>query len=290
MTQVLSVACQVVIKTMINDQKEQPRKQLTISALRQMKADGQRIVCLTAYDASLARCAEQAEVDVVLVGDSLGMVLQGRDCTLAVTVDDIVYHCASVRRGLRAPLLIADMPFMSFASEQQALDNAGRMLARGGANMVKLEGAGVVVDYTARLTGLGIPVCGHLGLTPQSFNQLSGYRVQGKSEPQALGLLADAHALQQAGASLLVLECVPSGLGRKISAALEIPVIGIGAGPDCDGQVLVMHDMLGLTSGPRPRFVRDFMAGAGSIRAAMSRYVAAVRDGSYPAPEECYPD
>jgi 3-methyl-2-oxobutanoate hydroxymethyltransferase len=275
---------------MYKGQEAQARKRLTVSALRQMKSEGQRIACLTAYDASFARCAEQAGVDVVLVGDSLGMVLQGRDSTLAVTVDDIVYHCASVRRGLDAPLLIADMPFMSYASEQQALDNAGRMLAQGGANMVKLEGAGAVLDYTARLAGLGIPVCGHLGLTPQSVNQLSGYRVQGESEPHALGLLEDAQSLEQAGASLLVMECVPSGLGRKISASLEIPVIGIGAGPGCDGQVLVMHDMLGITPGRRPRFARDFMSGAGSVLEALSRYVTAVRDGSYPAPEECFPD
>ena len=275
---------------MYKDQNEPERKPLTVSSLRQMKSAGQRIACLTAYDASFAHCAEQAGVDVVLVGDSLGMVLQGRDSTLAVTVDDIVYHCASTRRGLTAPLLIADMPFMSYATEQQALDNAGRMLAQGGANMVKLEGAGVVVDYTARLTGLGIPVCGHLGLTPQSFNQLSGYRVQGKSKSQAIDLQEDAKALQQAGASLLVLECVPTGLGREISAALEIPVIGIGAGPGCDGQVLVMHDMLGITPGHRPRFVRDFMAGASSITEAMRLYVAAVRDGSYPTAGESFSD
>jgi 3-methyl-2-oxobutanoate hydroxymethyltransferase len=275
---------------MYKDQNEPARKPLTVSGLRQMKLAGQRIACLTAYDASFAHCAEQAGVDVVLVGDSLGMVLQGRDSTLAVTVDDIVYHCASVRRGLAAPLLIADMPFMSYATEQQTLHNAGRMLAQGGANMVKLEGAGAVVDYTARLTGLGIPVCGHLGLTPQSFNQLSGYRVQGKSKSQAIELQEDAKALQQAGASLLVLECVPTGLGREISAALEIPVIGIGAGPGCDGQVLVMHDMLGITLGHRPRFVRDFMAGASSITEAMRLYVAAVRDGSYPTTGESFSD
>ena len=255
-----------------------------------MKAQGERIACLTAYDASLAHCAEQADVDVVLVGDSLGMVLQGRDSTLAVTVEDIIYHCASVRRGLAGPLLIADMPFMSYTSEQQALDNAGRMLAQGGANMVKLEGGGLVVDYTARLVAMGIPVCGHLGLTPQSVNQLSGYQVQGKSAPQARGLLRDAESLQQAGASLLVLECVPSELGSRVSASLEIPVIGIGAGPGCDGQVLVMHDMLGIISGKRPRFVRDFLQDAGSVVEAMRRYVAAVRDGSYPAAEECFPD
>jgi 3-methyl-2-oxobutanoate hydroxymethyltransferase len=275
---------------MDKDKTDKPRKPVTVAALGKMKEAGEQICCLTAYDASFARCAEQSGMDVILVGDSLGMVCQGRDSTLPVTVDEVVYHCASVRRGLGAAMLIADMPFMSFSTEQKCLDNAARLLAEGGANMVKLEGAGVVVEYTARLTGLGVPVCGHLGLTPQSVNQLSGYRVQGKTESDALALIEDAVDLEQAGASLLVLECVPVGLGRKISEMLKIPVIGIGAGPGCDGQVLVMHDMLGVTSGPRPRFVRDFMTEAGSISGAMRAYVDAVRDGGYPTAEESYPD
>jgi len=275
---------------MYKDQANGCRKPVTVAGLRQMKSEGRPIACLTAYDASFAHCAEQAGVDLVLVGDSLGMVVQGHDSTLAVSVDDIIYHCTAVRRGLAAPLLIADMPFMSYASEQQALGNAGQMLARGGANMVKLEGAGPVVAYTERLATLGIPVCGHLGLTPQSVNQLSGYRVQGKGRTQAQALLEDSQALQAAGASLLVLECVPTSLGQQISSALDIPVIGIGAGPHCDGQVLVMHDMLGIRTGHRPRFVRDFLAGASSVVEAMGHFVAAVRDRSYPSAEESFSD
>lgn len=264
------------------------RKPLGIPELMAMKASGEKIAVLTAYDASFAHCLEAAGVDVVLVGDSLGMVLQGRDSTLPVTVDDIVYHTASVRRGLRAPWLVADMPFLSFATLERAVDAAGRLMSEGGARMVKLEGAGPVIDITAALTEMGVPVCAHLGLTPQSVHQLGGYRVQGREAAAADQLVEDAEALEGAGASLLVLECVPSELAARVSQALAIPTIGIGAGLDCDGQVLVLHDMLGITPGRRPKFSRDFLADAGSVQDAVKAYVEAVKSGTFPTPDESF--
>jgi 3-methyl-2-oxobutanoate hydroxymethyltransferase len=253
-----------------------------------MKQDGDKIAVLTAYDASFAHCLEAAGVEVVLVGDSLGMVLQGRDSTLAVSVDDMVYHTRCVSAGLNRPMLIADMPFMSTAGSERALSVAGRLMAEGGAKMVKLEGGGEVIGITRRLTRLGIPVCAHLGLTPQSVHQLGGYRVQGRNDEAAERLLEDAQALEQAGASMLVLECVPTELAKSVSEALVIPTIGIGAGIDCDGQVLVLHDMLGITPGRRPKFSRDFLAGTGSIAEALSAYVAAVKNGEFPTAEESF--
>ena len=269
--------------------KGSPRPSMTVPKLRQMKADGELIVSLTAYDASFARVLDANGVDVVLVGDSLGMVIQGRSSTLPVTVEDIVYHTACVSRGLRSALLIADLPFQSYATPERALDSSAPMLAAGGASMVKLEGAGVMLETIRFLTERDIPVCAHLGLTPQSVHKLGGYKVQGREQAAADRLLADAEAVAAAGAELLVLECVPSALAGEITKRIAIPTIGIGAGPHCDGQILVLHDMLGINSGHRrPRFVKDFLESAGSIAGAVKAYASAVRDGSFPGPEHGY--
>lgn len=269
--------------------KGTPRPAITVPKLRQMKADRERIVALTAYDASFARVLDANGTDVVLVGDSLGMVIQGHTSTLPVTVEDIVYHTACVSRGLRSALLVADMPFQSYATPGRALDAAVPMLAAGGASMVKLEGAGVMLETIQFLSVRDIPVCAHLGLTPQSVLKLGGYRVQGREQAAATRLLADAEAVAEAGAELLVLECVPSALAAEITKRLAIPTIGIGAGPDCDGQILVLHDMLGINSGHRrPRFVKDFLDKSGSIAGAIKAYADAVRDGSFPGPEHGY--
>jgi 3-methyl-2-oxobutanoate hydroxymethyltransferase len=269
--------------------KASARTAMTVPALRAMKAAGRRIVSITAYDASFARLVDAAGVDFVLVGDSLGMVVQGHASTLPVTVEDIVYHSASVARGLRHALLVADLPFQSYATPGRALDSSAALVARGGASMVKLEGAGPLLEAIRFVSERDIPVCAHLGLTPQSVARLGGYKVQGREEAAARRLLADAVAVADAGADMLVLECVPSALAAEITAKIAIPTIGIGAGPACDGQILVLHDMLGINSGHRrPRFVRNFMEGAGSIAAAVEAYAAAVRDGSFPGPEHGY--
>jgi 3-methyl-2-oxobutanoate hydroxymethyltransferase len=254
-----------------------------------MKAAGERIVALTAYDASFARLLDANGVDVVLVGDSLGMVVQGHASTLPVTVADIVYHTACVSRGLRTALLVADLPFQSYATPARALESSIPMLADGGASMVKLEGAGVMLEAIQFLSARDIPVCAHLGLTPQSVLKLGGYRVQGREQAAAERLLADARAVEAAGAELLVLECVPSALAAEVTASISIPTIGIGAGPSCDGQILVLHDMLGINSGHRrPRFVRNFLEGADSIAGAVQAYADAVRAGTFPGPEHGY--
>lgn len=269
--------------------KTPARPAVTVPKLRQMKADGERIVSLTAYDASFARLMDACGVDVVLVGDSLGMVVQGHKSTLPVTVADIVYHSACVARGLRSALLVADMPFQSCATPLRALEAAVPMLAEGGASMVKIEGAGPMLETIGFLTARDIPVCAHLGLTPQSVLKLGGYKVQGREQAAAARLLSDAIAVAEAGAELLVLECVPSALAAEVTASLRIPTIGIGAGPACDGQILVLHDMLGMNSGHRrPRFVRNFLEGNDSIAAAVQAYAKAVRDGSFPGPEHGY--
>ena len=265
------------------------RPQLTVPKLRAMKIAGEKIVAITAYDTSFARAVDAAGLDVVLVGDSLGMVMQGKSSTLPVTVNDIVYHTACVARGLRTALLIADMPFQSFATPERALDAATLLVAQGGASMVKLEGAGFVLDSISFLSERDIPVCAHLGLTPQSVMKLGGYRVQGRDEDAAEKMLADAKAVEAAGADCLVLECVPTGVAEEISRSIKIPTIGIGAGPHCDGQILVLHDMLGMNSGHRrPRFVKDFMAEAGSIQGAFEAYAKAVRESTFPAAEHSY--
>lgn len=266
-----------------------PRRPMTVPALRRMKQEGVPIVVLTAYDSSLARIADVAGVDVILVGDSLGMVVQGADSTLPVTVDDLVYHCRAVRRGLTHALLLADMPFLSFATPERALDGAARLLREGGASMVKLEGGTPEVLAAIRFLSIrDVPVCAHLGLTPQSVLRLGGYKVQGREEPARLALIEQAHAVVAAGAEALVLECVPAALAHEISAAIPIPTIGIGAGVDCDGQVLVCYDMLGITMGKRPRFVKDFLAGANGVRAAIEQYAADVRARVFPAVEHSF--
>jgi 3-methyl-2-oxobutanoate hydroxymethyltransferase len=258
------------------------RKPLTLHRLRAMHAQGEKIAMLTCYDASFARLADDAGVDVLLVGDSLGMALQGRDSTLPVTLDDVGYHTGCVARGNRTAWVVADLPFATYQeSPSQALRSAARLM-QAGAHMVKLEGGGWTTDTVRFLVERGIPVCAHLGLTPQSVHALGGYRVQGREDAAADTLRAHAGALADAGAAMLVLELVPSTLAASVTAALRIPVIGIGAGAQCSGQVLVLHDMLGITPGKMPRFVRDFMAGSASIGEAVRRYVAAVKDGSFP--------
>ncbi len=255
---------------------------VNLTRLRTMKASGEKIVCLTAYDASFARLLENAGVDILLVGDSLGMVIQGHESTLPVSMEDMIYHCRQVHRGSRHALLIADMPFMSYAEPGEALRNAARLMREGHARMVKLEGGAWLAESVYLLTERGIPVCAHLGLTPQSVHQLGGYRVQGRAPEDARRIRADALTLQTAGASLLVLECVPAPLAGEISQKLDIPVIGIGAGPQCDGQVLVVYDMLGLNPGPLPSFVKNFLQEGGSIPAALRAYVSAVKNGEFP--------
>lgn len=265
------------------------RKPWTVPMLADAKRDGRRLAMLTAYDAGFARAMDQAGIDLVLVGDSLGMVVQGRDSTLPVTVDDIAYHTACVARGLSTALLLSDLPFQADATPERALDAATRFL-QAGAAMVKLEGATPhKLDAIRFLAEREVPICAHLGLTPQSFLRLGGFKVQGRDERAAARLREDARAVQDAGASLLVLECVPSPLAAEITAELRIPTIGIGAGPRCDGQVLVLHDVLGLDSGHRrPKFVKDFLAGGGSVEGAFRAYAEAVRDGSFPDAAHSY--
>jgi len=261
---------------------------VNVSTLRQMKAANEPIACLTAYDASFARVVDDAGVDVVLVGDSLGMVVQGHDTTVPVTVDDIVYHTRCVTRGLRRAFLMADMPFMSYTMPEQALDNAVRLMQEGGAMMVKLEGARGQVEVVEFLAQHDIPVCAHLGLKPQSVHKIGGFRVQGREQSVADQMLADARELENVGADVVLLECVPNEVGERIREALEVPVIGIGAGPAVDGQILVLYDMLGITPGRKPRFVQDFMQDADSLAAALENYVRAVKHRDYPAPEHCF--
>ena len=271
-----------------NFKAPQPHTPVTVPRLHEMKSRRDKIVMLTAYDASFAAQCDAAGVDVVLVGDSLGMVVQGRSSTLPVTLDDVVYHSAAVARGLRSALLVADLPFMTFRDADTALRASGRLVAEGGAAMVKLEGAGYVLDVIGALVQHDIPVCAHLGLTPQSVHKFGGYRVQGKGKSAAERLLAEAHAVQQAGADLLVLECVPAALAARITLELQIPTIGIGACAECDGQVLVIYDMLGITPGKRPRFSKDFLEGETSIAAAIKAYAAAVRAGEFPTPAHAF--
>ena len=262
-------------------------KPVTAPALGTMRADGKKIAMLTCYDASFATLMDRCGVDMLLVGDSLGMVSQGHQSTLPVTLDEMVYHTASVSRGNRTALLVADLPFGTYATPETAFDNAARLM-RAGAQMIKLEGGAWLSETVRFLTQRAIPVCAHVGLTPQSVHVLGGFKVQGKSIAGAEQMKDDAMALQSAGASVLVLEAIPAALGREVTEALSIPTIGIGAGPDCSGQVLVMHDMLGVFPGHKARFVKNFMDGQTSIDAAVMAYVAAVKDGSFPGAEHCF--
>jgi 3-methyl-2-oxobutanoate hydroxymethyltransferase len=268
-------------------QTEQPRT--TIRRLQEMRKERSPIVCLTAYDAGFARLLDAAGVDVILVGDSLGMVVQGHDTTVPVTLDHMIYHTSLAARGCERALLMADMPFMSYTGPAQALANAARLMQEGGAQMVKLEGDGGQVEVVSALARHGIPVCAHLGLRPQSIHKLGGYRVQGRGVHAGERMMRDAVALQDAGADMLLLECVPSVLAAEIRGIVEIPVIGIGAGADCDGQILVLHDVLGMTRRP-PRFTADFLAETGDIPAALAAYVAAVRERRFPGPEHSFQD
>ena len=264
------------------------RPPVTLSTLARMKSERRKIAALTCYDASFAVLLDGADVDIVLVGDSLGMVIQGHDTTVPVTMDDIVYHCRAVARGLHRPFLIADLPFMSYPSKAEALTHSVRLMQEGGAEMVKLESGGTQVEIVEFLAGHDIAVCAHLGLKPQSVHKTGGFRVQGRATDAAELMVDNARRLEAAGADIILLECIPAPLGRAITEALQVPVIGIGAGPDTDGQILVLYDMLDITSGRKPRFVRNFMDGAGTNQQALINYVQAVRDGSYPAPEHCF--
>ena len=258
------------------------RKPVTLHRLRRMHAAGEKLAMLTCYDASFAQVLDAAGVDLLLVGDSLGMVLQGHPSTLPVTLDEMAYHTQCVARGNRHALVVADLPFASYqASTEQAMQSAARLM-QAGAQMVKLEGGGWTAPVVRFLVERGVPVCAHLGLTPQSVHALGGWRVQGRDEAAAATLRAHAAELADAGAALLVLELMPAALAREVTAALPIPTIGIGAGAGCSGQVLVLHDMLGLGDGKRPRFVRDFLAGSAGIADAVRRYVADVKAGVYP--------
>ena len=260
--------------------------QITISTLQRLKASAEKFACITAYDATFARLINEAGAETILVGDSLGMVLQGHDSTLPVTLEAMVYHTTSVARARGDALVLADMPFMTYDRVVNALRNATALM-QAGAQMVKLEGGVWLSDTISALVERGIPVCAHLGLTPQSVNAFGGFKVQGRTPKEAKAILADAVEIQDAGASLLVLECIPASLAADISGKLDIPVIGIGAGAGTDAQVLVLHDLLGLT--PRaPRFVKNFMAEAGSIPGALAAFVGAVKRGDFPADEHCY--
>ncbi len=259
---------------------------ITLSTLRAMKKRGEKFATLTAYDASFASILERAGIDVILVGDSLGMVVQGYSTTVPVTIDETIYHTRCVRQGSRNTLLMADMPFMSDATPELALANAARLMKEGGAQVVKLEGGRVIVDTVRLLSERGIPVCGHLGLLPQSINKLGSYRIQGRDEASAQRLLEEAKLLEQAGADLLLLECVPAALMKAVCVQSTVPVIGIGAGGDCDSQVLVLYDLLGITPGKRPRFSKNFLEDASSVEAAVAEYARQVKAGEFPAAEQ----
>lgn len=262
-------------------------KTITLTTLREMKRMGEKIACLTAYDASFARLLDEAGVELLMVGDSLGMVIQGYDSTLPVTVADMIYHTRNVRRGARRAFVVTDMPFMSYASPAQAIGNAARILQEGGAQMVKLEGGAWLAETVRELSVRGIPVCAHLGLLPQSVHQLGGYRVQGRDPASAQTLLDDAKSLEEAGASLLLLESVPAALAANITHHATAPVIGIGAGPQTDAQILVLYDLLGITE-KRPKFSKDFLAGEAGIQEAVQAYIKAVKLGAFPAAEHTF--
>lgn len=262
-------------------------KKVTTSTLLQMKQQGQKITALTAYDASFAKLFDGQGVDVMLIGDSLGMVLQGHDDTLAVTIDDIAYHTRAVRKGTERAFVVADMPFMSYASAEQTYENAAKLMAAG-ASMVKLEGGDWLLETIKGLNQRGVPVCGHLGLTPQSVHVFGGFKVQGRDDLQAELILEHAQALANAGVQLLVLECVPTDLAEKITQAVKIPVIGIGAGVKTDGQILVMHDMFGISANYMPKFSKNYLEQTGDMRTAVSQYIDEVRDGVFPGEEHSF--
>ncbi|WP_300752454.1 3-methyl-2-oxobutanoate hydroxymethyltransferase [Janthinobacterium sp.] len=262
-------------------------KAVTIHTLATLRAAGEKISMLTCYDASFASLMDRCGVEILLIGDSLGMVCNGHNSTLPVTVAELAYHTASVARGAKSAMIMADLPFGAYGTPETAYANAV-LLMQAGAHMIKIEGGAWLADTVKFLSERGIPICAHIGLTPQSVHQLGGYKVQGKSTESATQLKNDALALQNAGAAIVLMEAVPSQLGKEVTDMLSIPTIGIGAGPDCSGQVLVMHDMLGVFPGRKARFVRNFMEGAASIDDAVTGYVKAVKDGSFPALEHCF--
>ncbi|PTU31189.1 3-methyl-2-oxobutanoate hydroxymethyltransferase [Stenotrophobium rhamnosiphilum] len=270
----------------------EPIKPVNVAELRRMREAGEKITALTCYDASFALLEDRAGVDVILVGDSLGMVIQGGNTTTPVTVNDIVYHSRCVAPHLKRAFLVADLPFLSYATLERALDASQRMMQEGGAKMVKLEGGREQANIVEYLAIRGVPVCAHLGLQPQFIHKVGAFKVQGREEAAAEIMLQDAKVLTEAGADLLVLECVPSSLGKRIAEASKVPVIGIGAGPDTHGQILVLHDILNIspmvTIGRKPRFVQNFMEGAPDIESAVRAYVQAVKTSKYPAPEHCF--
>ncbi len=260
---------------------------ITTASLLNMKQQGEKISTITAYDASFAKLFDQAGIHAILIGDSLGMVLQGEDSTLPVTIEDMAYHTRCVKRGVEETLVIADMPFMSYATQEQALANAA-LLMQAGASMVKMEGGAWLNDTISALVERGIPVCAHLGLTPQSVNIFGGFKVQGRDGDKAEQMIADAKALEAAGAQLLVLECIPAILGEAITKALTIPTIGIGAGKDTDGQILVMHDALGIACNYMPKFSRNFLKDTGDIKKAVELYISEVSEGNFPGDEHIF--
>lgn len=260
---------------------------IRLSTLKQRKADGKKFVALTSYDASFAQLSDEAGIEILLVGDSLGNVIQGLDSTVPVTIEQMAYHVTCVDRGNKNAMIMADMPYMTYTSETAALENATRLM-QAGAHIVKLEGGAWLSPIINRLTQCGIPVCGHIGLLPQSVDKLGGYKVQGTDQSGADTLKRDAQALQDAGVDLMVMECIPSDLAREITAELDIPTIGIGAGAGTDAQVMVLQDILGLKTRPTPKFVKNFLAESGSIETAISTYADAVRNGQFPALEHCY--
>jgi len=262
-------------------------KPVTVKTIRNMKAKGEKIVSLTAYDASFARVIDEQGVDIILVGDSLGMVMQGHDSTVPVTVDDIVYHSKSVAPQCKRALVMADLPFMSYTNPDQAIRNAARLMQEGQAHIVKLEGGEAQLDTVQYMTRHGVPVCAHLGLTPQTVHKLGGYRVQGREDTVAQQMLSDALALQDSGADAIVLECVPVDLADQLTQNLDIPTIGIGAGRACDGQILVLQDMIGISS-LAPKFTANFLQEGRNIPEAIGAYVSSVREGTFPTDQQCF--
>jgi 3-methyl-2-oxobutanoate hydroxymethyltransferase len=263
------------------------RAPITIAKLQAMRDAGEKIAVLTAYDASFANLMDQSGIDVILVGDSLGNIIQGHTSTIPVTIEQMVYHVSCVAKGNQSAFLIADMPFGTYSTPEQAMENAASLM-RAGAHMVKLEGGSWLAETVRFLVERSVPVCAHLGLLPQSVHTLGGFKVQGKSTEAAEILIKDAQTLEKAGAQLLVLEAIPSELGKRATASIKLPTIGIGAGPDCSGQVLVMHDMLGAFPGRSPKFVKNFLLGQESIEGAFKSYIQEVKTGKFPGPEHCF--
>jgi len=261
---------------------------VTLKTLRKMKEQGEKIACITAYDASFATVVDNAGADLVLVGDSLGMVIQGHSTTVPVTMEDMIYHCKSTLRGLYRPFMVADLPFMSYATPDQAATNSARLMQEGKASMVKLEGGAPQLKVVEHLANCDIPICAHTGLTPQSVHKIGGFSVQGRGAEAAKAMLQDAKDLESAGADIVLLECIPSELAQVITDALTVPVIGIGAGPHVDGQILVLYDVLDITPGRKPRFAKNFLHDHDSVNEAITAYVQDVKSGAYPAPEHCF--